>query len=147
MLSFASLTASFKEELKKQKIFSFKLDTVRREAVDTLKVKLITMPVFALSLCEGEISAENNACNTQAGCAPLQELGNKLFKTNRALVLPAMKRGNAVQYHTQERLAAVWAILQRRPYLVDTQFVSRTDHALLRWTMAIEDSTGHLAQC
>lgn len=59
--------------MKKRDLSRFELDTVEREAEDTVKEKLASLPVLALLRLNGQYTVETDVCHTRVGCALLQE--------------------------------------------------------------------------
>jgi len=110
----------------------FKWTAECQQALDTLKLKLMTEPVLALPNDEGTYILDTDACNVGLGAVMSQEQ----FGTERVIAYASRTLNAAeLKYETtrKELLALVYGLKQFRQYLTGRHFVIRTDHAALSW--------------
>jgi len=123
-----------------------KLSDKNLGAFKKLKRRLTEAAILALPRRQGTYTLDTDASAGQVGAVLLQEQPDQSTRLvgywSRSLN-PAERN-----YSTKERecLAVVWASLLRRPYVEETRFTVRTDHAALKWMLHMDGARGRLAR-
>ena len=115
------------------------------QAFNSLREKLLQLPVLAFPKRDGKFILDTDASGDQIGCCLFQEQSDgshPIGYWSRSLN-PAERNYSTTE---KECLAIVWAILQLRPYLEGEKFLIRTDHHSLRWVLNLADAQGRLAR-
>jgi len=109
-----------------------------------LRDALLHPPVLALSRRGAPFTMDLDACDTQLGCALLQEQPHSQLKPvgfySRALQ-PEQRNYSATE---KECLGLVWAVLHLRHYVRGSRFTIRTDYECLSWIYRLTTATGRL---
>jgi len=120
------------------------LTEAQAAAFTLLRDALLQHPVLALPRRGAPFTINVDACDTQLGCALLQEQPDSQLKSlgfdNRALQ-PEQGNYSATE---KECLGLVWAVLHLRHYVEGSRFTVRTDHECLSWVYRLTTATGRL---
>jgi len=109
-----------------------------------LRDALLHLPVLALPRRGAPFTIDVDACDTQLGCAVLQEQPESGLKPlgfySRALQ-PEQRNYSATE---KEGLYLVWALLHLRHYVEGSRFTVSTNHECLSWIYRLTTATGRL---
>src|SRR6266496_4679871 len=125
---FSKFAAPLHELTKKDEPYAW--TSVRQEAFDTLKQRLTTGPILAMSTADGEFVLDVDASNWAAG-AVLQQRQDGLLR----VIGYASRTFNECELKyciTRKELAAlIFGLKHYRQYLLGRHFLVRSDHAAL----------------
>jgi len=120
------------------------LNEVQAAAFEQLRDALLRPLVLALPRRGAPFVIDVDACDTQLGCALLQEQPDGELKPvgfySRAL--EAAERNYSAS--KRECLGLVWAVLHLRHYVEGNHFTVRTDHECLSWIYRLTTASGRL---
>ena len=112
---------------------------------DTLKEKLMTSPVLAYPLPEGELIMDTDASDVGLGAVLSQmqaETERVLSYASRTLDKP--EKNYCVT--RREMLAVIFGLRKFKHYLLGRKVRIRTDHASLRWVTQFKEPEGQVAR-
>jgi len=114
-------------------------------AFQTLKTNLISSPVMAMPLDEGEYRLDTDASNIAIGAVLSQvQNGEERVIAYGSRTLNKSERNYCVT--RRELLAIVYFTKQFRTYLLGHEFLLRTDHSALRWLKLTPEAIGQQAR-
>jgi len=114
-------------------------------AFQTLKNNLISSPVMAMLLDEGEYRLDTDASNLSIGAVLSQvQNGEERVIAYGSRTLNSSEKNYCVT--RRELLAIVYFTKQFRTYLLGNEFLLRTDHSALRWLKLTPEAIGQQAR-
>lgn len=142
--NFSSMTAPLTDLIRKG--IKFKITDAARDSFDQVKSALTTAPVLAHPDFKKRFFIQCDASSYGVGAVLFQKdsEGNE-----RPIAFFSQKLNEAQRNYSvteKECLAAVLAIKRFRPYVELMPFTVITDHASLKWLMALRDLNGRLAR-
>lgn len=97
-------------------------------AAQASRKKLVSPPTLVLPNGRGKYILNNDACNVQVRCVPLQKQPDGTTKPDEYWSRSLPKAEQSYDTTQREYLAIVWSVLMLRPYLAGTHFKIRTNH-------------------
>ena len=120
-------------------------ETEQAEAFEGLKEALVSPPVLALPVPEGEFVLDTDASGEAIGA----ELSQIQEGQERTIAYGSLSLSNEQRTYCatgKELLAVIRFTCMFRHYLLGRKFTLRTDHGSLRWLFGFKDPQGQLAR-
>ena len=123
------------------------LDSDQLAAFESVKERLTSTPILALSRREGLFILDTDSCAVQVGCTLLQQQPD-----TTSFPVGHCSRGRNPAEHDysktdREFRAMVWACFLLRSYLAGQEFLIWTDHSTLRWMLNTQIAQGRVPPC
>ena len=123
----------------------FQWTSKQQEAFEALKERIVSAPILAYPLQEGNYILDFYASDMAAGEVLSQcQNGEEKVIAYGSKAFSAEERNYCVT--RKELLAIVWAVEAYRYYLYGRKFLIRTDHASLRWMLGCKEPKDQLAR-
>jgi len=120
------------------------LTEAQAAAFTRLRDALLHPPVLELPRRGAPFTIDVDACDTQLGCALLQEQPDSQLKSLGFYNRPLQPKQGNYSATEKECLGLVWAVLHLRHYVEGSRFTARTDHECLSWIYWLTTATGRL---
>jgi len=105
---------------------------------------LVHPPVLALPLRGTPFNIDDDACDTQLGCALLQEQPGRQLKSMGFYIRALQPEQLKYSATEKECLGLVWAMVHLLHFVEGSRFKVRTDHECLSWIYRLKTATGRL---